>query len=329
MEPAAGNPNYVMVPSAAAPAAVEPQSQLPLAVTSTHNCKPPLFSFPRRPALRVTSEFDSESAVFFHKISCKLLDNLAKFKLQFNHSGKGDIAEPQISFVSKHLSLHYDLEDHNALVKTSIDVGPRLQLTAAHDVKVLLLPLHHPIFWFFTFSPLSSFSSLGSTRRGYHACKHRPSWLFTSTINTSSIRWIGLYYESYYLWKTNAKTQTYYYYHVSSFSCFNSIRSQKQPSDFPLVRFLCKRKKRRRPRVCCQSVGFLKDKFWMESALPSTMMKKWNWDTATRYFPGFRIILCWTILLTTPIIVKKCWLKFFGTTKSWVGPTLYFVVNFN
>ncbi|KAK7348505.1 hypothetical protein VNO80_23063 [Phaseolus coccineus] len=135
MEPAAGNPNYMMVPSAAAPAAVEPQSQLPLAVTSTHNCKPPLFSFPRRPALRVTSEFDSESAVFFHKISCKLLDNLAKFKFQFNHSGKGDIAEPQISFVSKHLSLHYDLEDHNALVKTSIDVGPRLHLTAAHDVK--------------------------------------------------------------------------------------------------------------------------------------------------------------------------------------------------
>ncbi|XP_027920793.1 outer envelope pore protein 37, chloroplastic isoform X1 [Vigna unguiculata] len=135
MESAAENPNYIMVPSAGATAVVEPQSQLPLAVTSTHNCKRNLFSFPRRPALRVTSEFDSESAVFFHKISCKLLDSLAKFKFSFNHSGKGDISEPQISFVSKHLSLHYDLEDHNALVKTSLDVGPRLQLTASHDVK--------------------------------------------------------------------------------------------------------------------------------------------------------------------------------------------------
>lgn len=146
MESAAENPNYIMVPSAGATAVVEPQSQLPLAVTSTHNCKRNLFSFPRRPALRVTSEFDSESAVFFHKISCKLLDSLAKFKFSFNHSGKGDISEPQISFVSKHLSLHYDLEDHNALVKTSLDVGPRLQLTASHDVKVLFLPLHLPFF---------------------------------------------------------------------------------------------------------------------------------------------------------------------------------------
>ncbi|KAL2339342.1 hypothetical protein Fmac_013788 [Flemingia macrophylla] len=127
MEPAAGNPNYIMVAPPPTPA-VEPP---PLA--STH--RRPIFSFPRRPAFRVTSEFDSESAVFLHKISCKLWDSLAKFKFSFNHSSKGDISEPQISFVSKHLSLHYDVEYHNALVKTSIDVGPRLQLTAAHDVK--------------------------------------------------------------------------------------------------------------------------------------------------------------------------------------------------
>ncbi|KAK7363936.1 hypothetical protein VNO77_06101 [Canavalia gladiata] len=123
---AGGNPNYVMVPPPPAPA-VEPQ---PLVSTQ----KRPI-SFPRRPSLRITSEFDSESATFFHKISCKLLDSLAKFKFSFHNNSKGDVSEPQISFVSKHLSLHYDLEDHNALVKTSVDVGPRLQLTAAHDVK--------------------------------------------------------------------------------------------------------------------------------------------------------------------------------------------------
>ncbi|XP_027330189.1 outer envelope pore protein 37, chloroplastic isoform X3 [Abrus precatorius] len=123
MEAGAENPNYIMVPPPPPPS-VEPQPQ-----------KRPIFSFPRRPSLRITSEFDSESAFFFHKISCKLLDSLAKFKFSFHNNSKGDVSEPQFSFVSKHLSLHYDLEDHNALVKTSIDVGPRLQLSAAHDVK--------------------------------------------------------------------------------------------------------------------------------------------------------------------------------------------------
>ncbi|XP_027330187.1 outer envelope pore protein 37, chloroplastic isoform X1 [Abrus precatorius] len=130
MEAGAENPNYIMVPPPPPPS-VEPQPQ-----------KRPIFSFPRRPSLRITSEFDSESAFFFHKISCKLLDSLAKFKFSFHNNSKGDVSEPQFSFVSKHLSLHYDLEDHNALVKTSIDVGPRLQLSAAHDVKVI--PLHLP-----------------------------------------------------------------------------------------------------------------------------------------------------------------------------------------
>ncbi|KAJ1400421.1 hypothetical protein SESBI_29628 [Sesbania bispinosa] len=126
MESAAGNPNYTVPPTPA----VDPPPQ-PLATTQNR----PIFSFPRRPALRVTTEFDSESAVFFHKISCKLLGSLAKFKFSFHNNSKGDVSEPQISIVSKHLSLHYDLEDHNALIKSSIDVGPRLQLTAAHDVK--------------------------------------------------------------------------------------------------------------------------------------------------------------------------------------------------
>ncbi|KAI4297884.1 hypothetical protein L6164_037743 [Bauhinia variegata] len=128
MELAYRNPNYLVPPS---PPVDPPQAVQP--PVSSYNG--PIFSFPKRPTFRVTTEFDSDSAIFFHKISCKLLDSLAKFKFSFHHNSKGDMSEPQLSFVSKHLCVHYDLEDHNALVKSSFDVGPRLHLTAAHDVK--------------------------------------------------------------------------------------------------------------------------------------------------------------------------------------------------
>ncbi|KAF5466157.1 hypothetical protein F2P56_016109 [Juglans regia] len=95
----------------------------------------PTFSFPERPPIRVTSEFDSDSSIFFHKISCKFLNTLAKLKFSFQNDTNGDIIQPQVSFISKHLSIHYDVEDQNALLKASLEVGPRLQLRAAHDVK--------------------------------------------------------------------------------------------------------------------------------------------------------------------------------------------------
>ncbi|KAA8532180.1 hypothetical protein F0562_006678 [Nyssa sinensis] len=90
---------------------------------------------PRRPGIRVTTEFDSDSCIFFHRISCKLFDSLAKLKLSFHNNNKGEISEPQLALTSKHLSLHYDLEEQNAFVKASFDVAPCLQLRAAHDVK--------------------------------------------------------------------------------------------------------------------------------------------------------------------------------------------------
>ncbi|KAJ8755220.1 hypothetical protein K2173_019018 [Erythroxylum novogranatense] len=89
----------------------------------------------KRPSFRVTSEFDSDSSLFFHKVSCKLLDSLAKLKFTFQNNNKGELSEPHLSFTSKLLSLHYDLEEQNALVKASFDMGPRLSFKAAHDVK--------------------------------------------------------------------------------------------------------------------------------------------------------------------------------------------------
>ncbi|KAK2641613.1 hypothetical protein Ddye_023376 [Dipteronia dyeriana] len=98
--------------------------------------QPPPAPFPKRPSLRVTSEFDSDSSVFFHKMSCKLFDSLAKLKLSFQNDIKGQVSEPpQLSFTSKHLSLHYDVADHTAFLRSSFDVGPRLHFRAAHDVK--------------------------------------------------------------------------------------------------------------------------------------------------------------------------------------------------
>lgn len=99
---------------------------------------PPSSSFPvflSRPLVRVTSEFDSDSSLFLHKVSCKLFDSLAKLKVSFQNNNKGEVSEPQIAFSSKLLSIHYDLEDQNALIKGSFDVGPTLHFKAAHDVK--------------------------------------------------------------------------------------------------------------------------------------------------------------------------------------------------
>ncbi|KAI3470280.1 hypothetical protein Pfo_026943 [Paulownia fortunei] len=87
------------------------------------------------PKLRVTSEYDSDSSVFLHKVSCKLLDNLAKLKLSFQNNSKGEVSEPQVSFTSKYFSLHYDVEESDALLKASFEVVPGFRFRAAHQVK--------------------------------------------------------------------------------------------------------------------------------------------------------------------------------------------------
>ncbi|XP_062090149.1 outer envelope pore protein 37, chloroplastic [Humulus lupulus] len=122
---------------AAPPAAPLPLPPPPPAPASAPAPAPAssLFSFPKRPAIRVTSELDSDSSIFSNKVSCKLLDSLAKVKLSFKNDRKGQLFQPQLAFISKHLSIHYDLEDRNALLRGSFDLAPGLQLRATHDVK--------------------------------------------------------------------------------------------------------------------------------------------------------------------------------------------------
>ncbi|GFP90309.1 outer envelope pore protein 37 chloroplastic, partial [Phtheirospermum japonicum] len=91
-----------------------------------------------RPKLRVTSWYVRENnSTFSHKVSCKLLDNLAKLKLSFKNNRKGEVSEPQVSFTSKYFSLLYDVEDSDTLVKAQFEIMPRIQLNAGHQFKVL------------------------------------------------------------------------------------------------------------------------------------------------------------------------------------------------
>ncbi|CAH8384919.1 unnamed protein product [Eruca vesicaria subsp. sativa] len=110
--------------------------------TTSESPPPPTRSFffpflksPYRPKLRVTSEFDSESLLFLNKVSCKLFDNLAKLKLSFQNNSQREVTQPQVSLTSKYLSVLYDVEEKNTFIKSTVDVSPRLQLRALHNVN--------------------------------------------------------------------------------------------------------------------------------------------------------------------------------------------------
>ncbi|KAG5608556.1 hypothetical protein H5410_019837 [Solanum commersonii] len=122
------NPNSLIV---SAPPSSPPESP---PVTTGGGFVPAVW-FRQRPKIRVTTEFDSDSSVFFHRISCKVLDSLAKLKFSFQNNGKGELSDPQLALTSKYLSLHYDIEEKNALVNASFDVAPGLQFKAVHEVK--------------------------------------------------------------------------------------------------------------------------------------------------------------------------------------------------
>nr|VDC90315.1 unnamed protein product [Brassica oleracea] len=117
-----------------------PQSATPSPALQSPTSEPPPPPPPslkglNRPKLRVTSEFDSDSLLFFNKVSCKIFDNLAKLKLSFQNNTQRQVSQPQVSFTSKYVSVLYDVEEKNAFVKSTVDVSPRLQLRALHNVK--------------------------------------------------------------------------------------------------------------------------------------------------------------------------------------------------
>lgn len=152
------NPNYQALPTASVD--LPPPSPPPSPPATGGSRSPVIFSFPKRPSIRLTSEFDSDSSVFFHKVSCKLFDSLAKLKLSFHNNHKGELSPPHLALVSKHLSINYDFEDQSTLLSGSVDVGPRLQLRATHDLKVTYLSPYLSIFHFSLLTFLINFALL-------------------------------------------------------------------------------------------------------------------------------------------------------------------------
>ncbi|CAN6681501.1 unnamed protein product [Malus baccata var. baccata] len=136
------NPNYQGPATGTLPPAPPPSLSLdgsppppPPPPPAPASRSPVVFSFPKRPSIRLTSEFDSDSSVFFHKVSCKLLDSFAKLKLSFSNNHKGELSPPQLTFVSKNFSVHHNFEDESTLLNGSVDVGRRLHLRATHHLQ--------------------------------------------------------------------------------------------------------------------------------------------------------------------------------------------------
>ncbi|KAF0933583.1 hypothetical protein E2562_018827 [Oryza meyeriana var. granulata] len=94
--------------------------------------------------MRVTTEYDSEEAMFVHKVSCNLVGGLTKLRLSFqsNPQGQGEddprqlFAAPVVGLIAKNFSVLYDVEARNALLRGEASLpGGAVQLRGSHDVK--------------------------------------------------------------------------------------------------------------------------------------------------------------------------------------------------
>ena len=118
------------------PVDLPPSSQIQDSVAPQQSSDTTVFSIPR-PAVRVTTEYDSDSQVFFHKVSCRLVDKLAKLRISFLNNREGEVSCPMLRLdLWKRLIVDYDVEARNALVRGTFDVGKNFQFQAYRDLKV-------------------------------------------------------------------------------------------------------------------------------------------------------------------------------------------------
>uniref|UniRef100_A0A0D9XXW9 Outer envelope pore protein 37, chloroplastic n=2 Tax=Leersia perrieri TaxID=77586 RepID=A0A0D9XXW9_9ORYZ len=102
---------------------------------------PPLSPRRRRPTVRVTSEFDSESRLFSHRLSFRLLDGLAKLRLRLHHGGGGGGTgalppAPEVALLARNFSVAVDTAARSALLRGVADLaGSSLRLRASHNTK--------------------------------------------------------------------------------------------------------------------------------------------------------------------------------------------------
>lgn len=90
----------------------------------------------RRPAVRVTSEFDSERRLFSHRLSCRVLDGLAKLRLRLHHGAAGGGSPPEVALLARNFSVVIDTASRGAVLRGAADLAGSLRLRAAHNTKV-------------------------------------------------------------------------------------------------------------------------------------------------------------------------------------------------
>uniref|UniRef100_A0A0A9F6X9 Outer envelope pore protein 37, chloroplastic n=1 Tax=Arundo donax TaxID=35708 RepID=A0A0A9F6X9_ARUDO len=95
----------------------------------------------RRPPVRVTSEFDSERRLFSHRLSCRVLDGLAKLRLRVSHGGPGGGAggvawgPPEVALLARNFSVLVDTASRGAVLRGAADLARSLRLRASHSTK--------------------------------------------------------------------------------------------------------------------------------------------------------------------------------------------------
>jgi hypothetical protein len=88
----------------------------------------------------VTSEFDSERRLFSHRLSCRVLDGVAKLRLRISHgAGGGGIpwGPPEVGVLARNFSVVVDPATRGAVLRGAADLAGSLRLRASHNTKVL------------------------------------------------------------------------------------------------------------------------------------------------------------------------------------------------
>ncbi|ONM32581.1 Outer envelope pore protein 37 chloroplastic [Zea mays] len=91
-----------------------------------------------RPPVRVTSEFDSERRLFSHRLSCRVLDGLAKLRLRISHgAGGGGIlwGPTDVGLLARNFSVVVDPATRGAVLRGAADLAGSLRLRASHNTK--------------------------------------------------------------------------------------------------------------------------------------------------------------------------------------------------
>ncbi|KAE8773623.1 outer envelope pore protein 37, chloroplastic-like [Hordeum vulgare] len=112
-------------------------------VAASRNPPPPERGFLRgRPPIRVTSEFDSERQLFSHRISCRVLNGLAKLRLRLHHGAAGGAPTSEVALIARNFSAIVDTASRGAVLRGTADLAGSLHLRAAHNTKVRSLLTH-------------------------------------------------------------------------------------------------------------------------------------------------------------------------------------------